>query len=123
MRQIIGMLLYSCKSRNIFEENTHPLKRGQYLAKLQLIFKTANLQNVTENIFSVKKIVPLFILSGDFKRTEFGRSEAYTRCPLPKSLFAETRLKKKKKKSFDAVAERSGASQGQWCSQMANKIP
>lgn len=48
MRQIIGMLLYSCKLRNIFEENTHPLKRGQYPAKLQLIFKTVNLQNVTE---------------------------------------------------------------------------
>jgi len=55
MRQIIGMLLYSCKLRNIFEENTHPLKRGQYPAKLQLIFKTVNLQNVTEKHFECKE--------------------------------------------------------------------
>lgn len=51
---------------------------------------------------NVKKIVPVFILAGcsiflekwDFKSREFDRFGAYTRCPLPKSLFAETRQKK-----------------------------
>lgn len=76
---------------------------------------------------NVRKIVPVFILAGcsiflekwDFKSREFDRFGAYTRCPLPKSLFAETRQKyiyiyiKKNKRTFEAVAERSDAGQDQ----------